>query len=291
MSAGEMRVATVDPWELQISDENERTEQFNLDELEQSVREIGVIQPPLVRPLPDGDGYEVIVGQRRTLAAQGELESLPVVIAPWDDAEALKASISENVDLFRERVSGKDRARALQQLWVAMGGDVGELPSAAQLSDELGVPRETVRNWIEPLREEWEGTPVDPNHVSNESNGDNHQKSVNVDEVGERTLSAIRTATGGGEEGIELAAEVESGNLSQKDVQQVSKQTRRGADTEEAVKSVKEARSGPAQMKLDFYISGNPRLALEKLAKDRATTEEEIAREAIEQYLSAEGYL
>lgn len=291
MSAGEMQVRTVDPWDLEISDVNERTEQFNLNDLEQSVREIGVVEPPLVRPAKDGDGYEVVVGQRRTLAAQGELDQIPVIVAPWDDAEALKASISENVDVFRESVSGKDRARALQQLWIAMGGDAGEFPSAAKLADEIGVKTSRVREWIEPLRPEWKGTPVDPNHVSNESDLGGPDTSVNVEKVGETTLRKVRTATEDTESALELVKEVESGELTRDDVKQVGKQTRRGADTEKAVETVKEAKSGPAQMRLSFYVSGEPRLALEEAAKEHATTEEELAREAIEDYLESEGYL
>ena len=70
-----------------------------LDELVASLRERGIIQPIVVRPLRGvADGYEIIAGERRWRAAQrAGLHEVPVVIIEATDAEALQLAIIENV--------------------------------------------------------------------------------------------------------------------------------------------------------------------------------------------------
>ena len=70
-----------------------------LEELAQSLRQKGVIQPLLVRPSPKASGeYEIVAGERRWRAAQrAGLRELPVVVRPLDDAEVLQIAIVENV--------------------------------------------------------------------------------------------------------------------------------------------------------------------------------------------------
>ena len=67
-----------------------------LDELVQSVREKGVVQPILVRPV--GTEFEIIAGERRWRAAQkAGLHDVPVVVQEATDKEALELAIIENV--------------------------------------------------------------------------------------------------------------------------------------------------------------------------------------------------
>src|SRR5580693_6788282 len=70
-----------------------------LDELAASLRERGIIQPIVVRPMRGvPDGYEIIAGERRWRAAQrAGLHDVPVVIIEASDAEALQIAIIENV--------------------------------------------------------------------------------------------------------------------------------------------------------------------------------------------------
>jgi len=70
-----------------------------LDELAESLRARGIIQPIVVRPgRGAGDGYEIIAGERRWRAAQrAGLHEVPVVIIEASDAEALQLAIIENV--------------------------------------------------------------------------------------------------------------------------------------------------------------------------------------------------
>ena len=69
-----------------------------LEELTNSVREKGVMQPLLVRPTSDPNQFEIIAGERRWRAAQrAGLNDVPVVIREVDDKEALELAIIENV--------------------------------------------------------------------------------------------------------------------------------------------------------------------------------------------------
>ncbi|ODS03958.1 chromosome partitioning protein ParB [Methyloceanibacter marginalis] len=69
-----------------------------LDELASSIRERGLVQPLVVRPLAGGDRFEIVAGERRWRAAQrANLHEVPVVIRALSDQEAIEVAIIENV--------------------------------------------------------------------------------------------------------------------------------------------------------------------------------------------------
>jgi len=69
-----------------------------LEELAASIRERGLVQPLVVRPLGGGDRYEIVAGERRWRAAQrANLHEVPVVIRTLSDQEAIEIAIIENV--------------------------------------------------------------------------------------------------------------------------------------------------------------------------------------------------
>ena len=85
-----------------------------LVELTASIRELGVLQPILVRPLDDGD-YELIAGERRWRAARrAGLDTIPAVIRATDDMVSVEQALVEN--LHREDLSALEEAAAYQQL-------------------------------------------------------------------------------------------------------------------------------------------------------------------------------
>ena len=93
--------------------------------LAESVRERGVLQPVLVRPVAGGT-YELIAGERRWRAAQlADEETVPAVVRPHDDAESLELALIEN--MAREDLNPVEEARA-----------------CALLVEELGLTREDV---------------------------------------------------------------------------------------------------------------------------------------------------
>ena len=73
-------------------------DQSQLEELANSIREKGVMQPLLVRPTMDPNQFEIIAGERRWRASQlAGLSEVPVLIREVDDKEALELAIIENV--------------------------------------------------------------------------------------------------------------------------------------------------------------------------------------------------
>ncbi len=84
-----------------------------LDELAESIRQQGILQPLLVRPA--GDNYQIVLGERRWRAAQqAGLETVPCIVQEVDDRQALEMALIEN--LHREDLNPVEMARAYQQL-------------------------------------------------------------------------------------------------------------------------------------------------------------------------------
>ena len=88
----------------------------SLEELANSIKEQGVIQPIVVRPSSSQNGkYEIIAGERRWLASQNAgLHEVPVVILNVDDVKSLEFAIVENVQ--RQDLNPVDESRGYQRL-------------------------------------------------------------------------------------------------------------------------------------------------------------------------------
>lgn len=89
------------PVEMVIANRANPRREFDTEQLEEltnSVREKGVMQPLLVRPTEDPNVFEIIAGERRWRAAQrAGLHEVPVIVREVDDREALELAIIENV--------------------------------------------------------------------------------------------------------------------------------------------------------------------------------------------------
>ncbi|MDB9699854.1 ParB/RepB/Spo0J family partition protein [Candidatus Pelagibacter sp.] len=88
----------------------------SLQDLTNSIKERGIIQPIIVRKSSDDDSkYEIIAGERRWLAAQkAGLHEVPVVITDVDDLKSLEFAIVENVQ--RQDLNAIEEARGYQRL-------------------------------------------------------------------------------------------------------------------------------------------------------------------------------
>jgi ParB family transcriptional regulator, chromosome partitioning protein len=109
-SLQELPTSTIQPNPQQP---REHFDEETLAALAESIREVGVLQPVLVRER--GDGYELIAGERRWRAARRVgLQTIPAIIRHADDAAVLQQSIVENVQ--REELNPLEEAAAYQQL-------------------------------------------------------------------------------------------------------------------------------------------------------------------------------
>lgn len=91
-----------------------------LQDLAASLRQKGVIQPLIVRPVADSDQFEIVAGERRWRAAQmAQLHELPVIIRDLDDTEVLEVAIIENIQ--RADLNAIEEALGFRQLMDRFG--------------------------------------------------------------------------------------------------------------------------------------------------------------------------
>jgi ParB family transcriptional regulator, chromosome partitioning protein len=117
-----------------------------LDELAASIKEKGIIQPLLARPVPGApDGYEIIAGERRWRAAQrAGLHEVPIISFEADDRQALELAIIENVQ--RADLDPLEEAAGYERL-----GDEF-LYTQADLAKVIGKSRSHVSNCLRLLK-------------------------------------------------------------------------------------------------------------------------------------------
>ena len=110
-----------------------------LEELAQSIRARGVVQPIVVRPLGEGGRFELIAGERRWRASKAlGLESVPIVVREASDRDVLEMALIEN--LQRDDLNPMEEAYALDRLQREF-----EL-THQQIADALGKSRTAVSN-------------------------------------------------------------------------------------------------------------------------------------------------
>jgi ParB family transcriptional regulator, chromosome partitioning protein len=111
-----------------------------IDDLAESIRQRGVLQPIRVRP--KGAGYMIVAGGRRWAAARrAGLREIPAVVAESDDDEAFLDALVENIQ--REDLNAIDRAGALRSLRVHLGARSWEQVGAA-----VGIRRRQIHNLL-----------------------------------------------------------------------------------------------------------------------------------------------
>lgn len=117
----------------------EHFDEETLDALTNSIRELGVLQPLLVRK--DGDRYQLIAGERRWRAAKrAGLQDVPVIVRDADDMASLEQALVEN--LHRQDLNALEEAAAYQQL-----ADDFNL-TQAKIAKRVGRSRSAVANTL-----------------------------------------------------------------------------------------------------------------------------------------------
>lgn len=111
-----------------------------LEELSASMREVGILQPLVVRPLTEGK-YELIAGERRLRAAKlAGLDKVPVVVRAAGEQTALEIALIEN--LQREDITAIESARAYRRLIDEFG------LTQEKVADKVGKSRVAVANTV-----------------------------------------------------------------------------------------------------------------------------------------------
>ncbi|MFE7603942.1 ParB/RepB/Spo0J family partition protein [Brachybacterium paraconglomeratum] len=136
--------------EVRENPRNPRTmfDEEELDELAHSLREVGVLQPVVVRPIPvteDGESFELVMGERRWRAARrAGLTAIPAIIRETSDDDLLRDALLEN--LHRTQLNPLEEANAYQQLLDDFGCTQDEL------GERIGRSRPQITNTLRLLR-------------------------------------------------------------------------------------------------------------------------------------------
>jgi ParB family chromosome partitioning protein len=121
-----------------------RVDEQQLTELANSIASTGVVQPIVVRPLPNGR-FQLIAGERRWLASQkAGKETVPAIIRQVSDEQAMEMTIVEN--LQRADLNPMEQARAFERL-----GREFKL-TQEQMAQRTGKDRTSVSNFLRLLR-------------------------------------------------------------------------------------------------------------------------------------------
>jgi ParB family chromosome partitioning protein len=101
----------------------------SIDELADSIAQRGVLQPILLRPHGDGDGFEIIAGERRWRAAQrARVHAIPAIVRELDDSTTAEIALIENIQ--RQDLNPLEEAEGYRQLIQRHGhtqDDVGRI--------------------------------------------------------------------------------------------------------------------------------------------------------------------
>ncbi|MEM9472454.1 MAG: ParB/RepB/Spo0J family partition protein [Pseudomonadota bacterium] len=115
--------------------------QEDLDDLVSSVAEKGILQPVVVRPVGDGENYQIVAGERRWRAAQkAGLHQIPALVRELSDKEVLEIALIENVQ--RADLNPVEEAHGYQQLI-----DQFEY-TQQQLAESIGKSRSHIANTL-----------------------------------------------------------------------------------------------------------------------------------------------
>jgi ParB family transcriptional regulator, chromosome partitioning protein len=138
--AGELRELPVSLIKPNPSQPRTNFDETALAALAASIEATGVVQPLLVRPLPDGS-YELVAGERRWRAAQqAGVDKVPAVVRDQAEAERLQAALIEN--MVREDLNPVEEAKACAALVEELG------LTKEELAKRVGRSRPAVSNLI-----------------------------------------------------------------------------------------------------------------------------------------------
>jgi len=114
-----------------------------LEELADSMKEVGVLEPIIVRPL-NGDIYEIVIGERRYRAAQqAGLDTIPAIVKEYSDEYIMEINLIENVQ--REELTAVEKGKICSEL---LSKFHNKFPSKASLSRQLGIGESSIRSWL-----------------------------------------------------------------------------------------------------------------------------------------------
>jgi ParB family chromosome partitioning protein len=113
-----------------------------LSELAGSIREVGLLEPIIVRPV--AEEFEVVVGERRYRASQqAGLEKVPAIVREFSDDEVVQLNLIENVQ--REELSAVEKGNVCKYL---LDNCPDRYPNQKAIADRIGVSADAISAWL-----------------------------------------------------------------------------------------------------------------------------------------------
>jgi len=113
-----------------------------LNELAESIKKVGLLEPIIVRPV--GGGFEVVVGERRYRASQqAGLAKIPAIVKEYADDEVVQLNLVENIQ--REELSAVEKGKVCKYL---LDNCPEKYPSQNAIAESIGVSSNTVSTWL-----------------------------------------------------------------------------------------------------------------------------------------------
>lgn len=264
----------LDPAELEIDPLNERVSNTGLHTkedtaLKNSIEQHGIIDSIVVRK-KHGEHY-VVAGQRRTLAAREVgVDSIPARIMKMNDQEAKLVSITENADQFDKDVPAADRAEVIDSL---LEDGVG----VDEISEQMGVTKQTVERWWEPARDYWKDTVFEA-----DSNDDDSP----LERLPQTAMPIIRKNTESRDQRERVAIKIIENNINVKLIQEAKEKSSSPTDFEQEIDRIsRDLKQGTHRIRKEVCFRRENAERLEELMRNRGVGEREIIETLVQERL------
>jgi len=240
-SESESNVIVELPLDKIIPNKNQPRNRFNeesLNELAESIKEFGVIQPIVVRRLDGEEKYEIVTGERRCRAIKKiGINTIPsIVVKDVDDRSSLEMALIEN--LHRDDLRPMEKAYTFKQL-------IDEFKiTHEQLSKRIGKSRVSITNSLRLLSL--------PPEV---------QKLINEEKISEGHARSI-LAIEGKEERVKIANLIVKNGLSVRDVERIAGMKREPAGDKEAKKVLQFSKLPEISQRMSEYLSAPVKITM-----------------------------
>mgnify|MGYP001062550495 CR=1 FL=1 len=256
------QVESVPIKELRVSPFNVRKRVGDLEDLQASIKSMGLLQPIIVREVEER--LEVVVGQRRFLACKGlGWNAIPAIRRRLSDREALILSLTENVQM--DSIDPVDRAEGTEKLVKDLEKEIPRTKAVDMVATTLGKASSTIYDWLRLL----ETTEAVKRMVQ--------ERKIEI-EVGARLASIPK------ERQAEVAKVIHEESLPRpqaiKAIEYVSRQPK--LPTKEAIKTFLRETE---EYSVTVSLPGSLYKALSEFAQAKKLTVQEIIRRAIRKFL------
>lgn len=284
-------MADLETVKLFVGESNVRKSVGDITELKLSIQEKGILEPLLVRPLKNR--FEIVVGSRRYEAARAlGLKTVPVIIRPMSDTEALSLSLVENIQ--RNDLELEEEAEGILKL---MKLDPKHFANAKAVAKVLGRSESSIRELLDAYELTFKLREKGMNIHATRAPSDEQRKRAEAIPLKHTELvaRALKTAEVRKLSSRDFDRKVPEimraiAPLREEDARKVVDRFK--MFPEKTVETIKEeALAKQTGVSIKVYFAPRIGRALNQAAEERDISEEELVSIAVEEWLVSKGYL